>query len=182
MEHFYNKEQFGEDWFTYANLYREMVQKFPSGSTFVEVGSWKGRSSSFMAVEIANSNKEIKFYCVDTWCGSVEHQSNPELPIIFDIFRSNMKPVEDYYTAIKRRSIEAANLFKDKSLEFVFIDASHEYEDVKNDINAWMPKVKPGGVLAGHDYKYEPIKKVVEGQQLKVEERLREDCWVHFVV
>ena len=40
---------------------------------------------------------------------------------------------------------------EDGSLDFVFIDASHEYEHVKADILKWYPKVKNGGVLAGHD-------------------------------
>ena len=182
MEHFYTKEQFGEDWFTYSNLYSEMVKKFPSGSTFVEVGSWKGKSSSFMAVEIASSHKDINFYCVDTWLGSIEHQNNPELPIIFDLFKSNMSPVEKYYTAVRRESLEAAKLFRDKSLDFVFIDASHEYEDVKKDIGAWKPKIKAGGVLAGHDYQHPPIKEAIRYHQLNVEERLKEDCWVYSVI
>lgn len=64
MEHFY--QNIGEDWFTYPNLYKEMVEKSSNGSLFVEVGSWKGRSASFMAVEILNSKKDIKFDCVDT--------------------------------------------------------------------------------------------------------------------
>ena len=50
-----------------------MVNHFTDNSHFVEIGSWKGRSASYMAVEIFNSRKNIKFDCVDTWCGSVEH-------------------------------------------------------------------------------------------------------------
>ena len=71
MNHIYQEEQFGQNWFTYPRLYTEMVTKFPSGSKFVEVGSWKGKSSAYMAVEIANSRKDINFYCVDHWLGSI---------------------------------------------------------------------------------------------------------------
>jgi len=67
MEHFYNT--IGEDWFTYQELYSNMVEYFPDNSLFIEVGSWKGRSTSYMAVEIANSEKNIKFDCIDTWNG-----------------------------------------------------------------------------------------------------------------
>lgn len=150
--HIYHEPQFGEDWFTYANLYKSMVQKFPSGSRFVEIGSWKGKSSSFMAVELANSNKNIEFYCVDTWEGSVEHKDIDNIDLLYYQFTLNMKPVEKYYKSIRASSLEAASLFSDKSLDFVFIDASHEYEDVKKDIQTWLPKIKKGGVLAGHDY------------------------------
>jgi len=150
--HIYHKPQFGEDWFTYPNLYRSIVQESVSGSKFVEVGSWKGKSSAFMAVEIANSNKKIDFYCVDTWEGSSEHKDIENLNELYDQFITNMKTLEQYYKPIRNNSIEASKQFEDESLDFVFIDASHEYEDVKEDIGAWLPKLKPGGTLAGHDY------------------------------
>ena len=49
-------------------------------------------------------------------------------------------------------SIKAAKLIENRSLDLVFIDADHSYQAVKDDIAAWMPKVKIGGVLCGHDY------------------------------
>jgi hypothetical protein len=156
ISHIYNQPQFGEDWFTYPEVYQEMVRRFPSGSKFVEIGSWKGKSSSFMCVEIANSGKQIDFYCVDTFEGSVEHQNNPELPMLYEIFKNNMKPVEEYYRDLKMPSLQAVQQFADESLDFVFIDGSHEYEDIKKDIVAWLPKVKRGGILAGHDYYFPP--------------------------
>lgn len=64
MEHFY-KEINSENWFGYENLYSYVVDKFDSGSHFVEVGVWKGMSACFMAVEITNSGKDIKFDCVE---------------------------------------------------------------------------------------------------------------------
>jgi len=152
MEHFYKK--IGEDWFTYPNLYKSMVERATDFSHFVEVGSWKGRSASFMAVEIANSNKKIKFDCVDTWEGSVEHVDYDVIveKKLYDVFKSNIEPVKFFINPVKMASLDAVNLYEDESLDFVFIDASHEYEDVKNDILAWLPKVKKGGVIAGHDY------------------------------
>jgi hypothetical protein len=59
MEHFYHN--LGEDWFSFQDLYSEMVQRFKGDSHFVEIGSWLGRSSSYMAVEIINSGFDIKF-------------------------------------------------------------------------------------------------------------------------
>ena len=72
MNHFYEQIQ---GWFDFEDLYSDVVKTFPEESHFVEVGSWKGKSASFMAVEIHNSKKQIKFDCVDTWNGSVEHAS-----------------------------------------------------------------------------------------------------------
>lgn len=152
MDHIYEAPQFGENWFTFQKLYSEVVKEFPDGSIFAEVGSWKGKSSAYMAVEIANSNKNIRFYCVDTWEGSVEHKDREDLKSLYDTFISNMAPVENYYTPMQMSSLKAARIFTDEIFDFVFIDASHQYEDVIEDIKAWYPKVKKGGIIAGHDY------------------------------
>jgi hypothetical protein len=184
MNHIHQQIEFGEDWFSYPTLYSNATKRFPSGSKFVEVGSWKGKSSAYMAVEIANSNKDIEFFCVDTWEGSVEHEGMEELTKLYDIFLSNMKPLEQYYFPLKISSLDAAKKFKDESLDFVFIDASHEYEDVKEDIKAWLPKVKPGGILAGHDYYVEGTD-WFPGVKQAVHETLNdfdcsENCWIHY--
>lgn len=152
MEHFY--QNIGEDWFSYPQLYKRIVDNSQDGSHIVEVGSWKGRSAAFMAVEIINSNKKIKFDCVDTWKGSIEHETYDVITEekLYDVFLSNIEPVKHIINPIRMTSIESSKLYKDNSLDFVFIDASHEYEDVKADILSWLPKVKIGGILAGHDY------------------------------
>ena len=58
----------------------------------------------------------------------------------------------DYINPIKMWSADAAPLYEDKSLDFVFIDARHTYDMVILDIESWLPKVKDGGILAGDDY------------------------------
>jgi hypothetical protein len=176
MDHFY--QTIGEDWFTYSNLYRTMVQKYGEGSHFVEIGSWKGRSAAFMGVEIHNSGYNIKFDCVDTWQGSIEHQ-DMDLTSLYDDFLNNIKPVASIINPIKTTSLAASTLHKDGSLDFVFIDASHEYDNVLADVKAWLPKVKEGGVLAGHDYGSEGVNRAIseffEGKNINVSE----DCWIY---
>lgn len=139
--------------FTFPKTYKEQIEQATDGAHFVEIGVYLGKSASFMAVEIANSGKNIKFDCVDTW--SCLPQSVKELNLkntIYKQFIKNMKPVEGYYNAIQLKSKEAALLYEDNSLDFVFIDAHHSFDEVTQDINCWYPKVKIGGTLAGHDY------------------------------
>jgi SAM-dependent methyltransferase len=153
LEHIYQGQEFGEPWFRNEKLYTSIVQKYPSGSKFVEVGCWKGKSSAYMAVEIANSGKEIEFFCVDTWEGSKEHVfSENKTQKIWDIFSQNMSPLSKYYKPIIGRSTDVSQKFENESLDFIYIDASHEYHDVKDDINHWLPKLKRGGIIAGDDY------------------------------
>ena len=178
MKHFY--KDLGEDWFTYPKLYKSVVKKFPTNSHFVEVGVWKGMSASFMAVEIINSGKQIKFDCVDNWA-----IIDPVIPEelyenIWETFQTNIEPVKHIINPVRMISWEAASNYKDESLDFVFIDASHDYESVKKDITAWLPKVKKDGILAGHDYiSFDGVKRAV-GELIGNENvMVIEECWVY---
>ena len=157
IDHYWTDSCFEEGYFTFPRLYSEIVKLFSDDCHFVEVGSWKGRSSAYMAVEIHNSGKKIKFDCVDTWMGSVTedgHQNDTYVKNgnLYEKFLSNIKPVSHVITPVREDSVKAANLYEDGSLDFVFIDADHRYDSVVADIKAWLPKLKNLGVLAGHDY------------------------------
>jgi len=81
-----------EGWFDFDVLYTNIVYHACDNSHFVEVGAWKGKSTSFLAVEIINSGKNIKLDVVDTWEGSSEHrlENNDELYLEF---LKNIEPV-----------------------------------------------------------------------------------------
>jgi len=153
MEHYY---QDVEGWWGEPDVskYKEMVRKFDSGSHFVEIGSFKGKSTACMGVEIINSGKEIKYDQVDTWLGSTEHRGDPSIigGTLFDEFNKNTEKVSHVINPIRLASVEASKLYEDESLDFVFIDAAHDLVNVLKDITSWIPKVKKGGVIAGHDY------------------------------
>jgi hypothetical protein len=199
IKHFWEDSLFEEGYFTFPNLYAEMVRHFPTGSHFVEVGSWKGRSSAFMAVEINNSQKDIRFDCVDTWTGSETedgHQKDQYVKAgtLYEKFLSNTKPVEHIITAKRGDSVKTSQTYEDDSLDFVFIDGDHRYEFVKADIEAWVPKVKSGGIIAGHDYGWcSDVRKAVheffgEGEGVytdrygtgyrSYDDPWREGCWI----
>jgi cephalosporin hydroxylase len=127
-----------------------MVTKHEDGAHFVEVGVFLGKSLSFLAVEIINSGKNIRLDAVDTFEGSPEKEVREKT--LYDNFLQNIEPIKDYINVIKSDSVEAAKQYEDNSLDFVYIDASHHYEYVKADILAWLPKIKAGGYIGGHDY------------------------------
>jgi len=62
---------------------------------------------------------------------------------------------------MKCTSVEAAPAITDGSLDFVFIDAQHTYEACKEDIETWFPKVRPGGFITGHDYRWDGVNRAV---------------------
>jgi len=151
MNHFYKQIQ---GWTTFESLYRKIVKDSPTNSHFVEVGSYKGQSAAFMAVEIINSQKNIRLDCVDMRetekVESTQYYQKQENLVA--TFLQNTWPVLDVIRPIHLSSVEASKLYKDESLDFVFIDAAHDYDNVKLDLESWFPKIKQSGVIAGHDY------------------------------
>ena len=163
MDHFY-EDVYGFSGVDLFALYKKMVSMFDSGSHFVEVGAFLGRSAVFMAVEIINSGKNIKFDCVDHWEGSEEHRDNDKVNLgtLYEDFVENIKPVKGVINPVRGNSIEVSKLYKPNSLDFVFIDASHDESSVKADLASWMIRVKEGGVIAGDDINNEGVANAVK--------------------
>ena len=188
MNHIYQQPQFGEDWFTYADLYSYFVRNLKSGSKIVEIGSWKGKSIAYLAVEIINSGKDIKIDSVDTWRGSPEHQQDVyvKTDTLYNLFLTNISPISHVVKPVRMASVEAAELYEDNSLDVVFLDGCHEYECVREDLPAWYPKVKSGGWFAGHDYIWRhtdplgpPVKRAVDEFKIEIQYISEQLCWVH---
>lgn len=140
-------------WFDWPDIYGSLVAALPTGSHVVEVGAWKGQSAAFFAVELANSGKAIQFDVVDTWQGSEEHASDPDVQSgrLYETFLANLAPVRSFVRPVRKASVEAAATYADGSLDVVFLDGDHDLAAVLADLQAWWPKVKPGGWLLGHD-------------------------------
>ena len=143
-----------EGWFDFESIYKEIVEKSKDVAHFVEIGAWLGKSTSYMAVEIANSGKQIKFDAIDTWEGSKgswdEKDYNLNEP--YQKFLDNIDSIKEFINPIRGWSYDVVDKYEDKSLDFIFIDGAHDYESVKRDIKDWFPKLKKGGTIGGHDY------------------------------
>lgn len=116
-----------------------------------EIGVEKGEHS----LQILQSLNVKLLHCIDPWiefkqCGKDYWGSG----LGENLYQTTCKNLEHFQNVkiIRKLSLEAVKMFQDNSLDFVYIDANHQYESVKADILAWYPKVKVGGVLSGHDY------------------------------
>lgn len=126
-----------------------------AGERWVEIGTWKGRSFSSVALAVPDGCTVL---AVDHWNGSIGEQNtfhaDAEVACV-EFFKTyfaikEMRSKTDlYFNAIG--SLAAARIFPDRSLATVFLDGSHDYESVKADILAWLPKLRKGGLLCGHD-------------------------------
>lgn len=115
----------------------------------VEVGCWYGRTTSVL---LLGAEPDLRLTCVDTFKGSEEHQDELQGHCFRPNFEANLSQFAGRYTIREGMSHEVAATFEDESLDCVWIDAGHGYEDVKRDIKSWTPKLKRGGLLIGHDY------------------------------
>jgi len=130
-----------------------------------EIGVHKGNTTS----KLMASCPALHLIVVDKW-ENITPDPNGEkigcekddMELIKSIFDDRMKSYRRRLTILRGDSSQMADNVKDNSLDFIFIDADHRYEPVKRDIAAWVPKLKPGGLLSGHDISLPGVQKAVE--------------------
>lgn len=129
---------------TFAHLLAEMG---------CNVGAEIGVECGIYSEILCKANPNIDHYAIDAWTaykGYRDHVSQDKLDGFKQITIDRLKPYRA--TIIKGFSMDVVKQFKDNSLDFVYIDGNHEYQQTVNDICEWTKKVKVGGIVAGHDY------------------------------
>jgi len=149
-----------QGWFDFQHVYDEAVRRAKPNARLVEIGAWLGKSTAYLAQAIKDSGKSIELHVVDSWdnCTVSKHNGPSNGGAYANsstkaLFYENMKACAVEATrVIERDSTAAADCFLDESIDFLFLDGDHSPEKVYADLKAWWPKIKPGGLLAGHDF------------------------------
>jgi len=117
--------------------------------TAIEVGVRTGWFSKYIL-----DHTQMQVWAIDPW------ETNPELAknatMCYYECQDRLGRYGNRAQMIKGYSPQEAVNFKDKAVDFIYIDGLHDYESVKKDVEAWWPKIRDGGVLSGHDYN--PVK------------------------
>lgn len=116
----------------------------------VEVGMKSGRNMD----RILNQCPDLIAHGVDCWVPTENYKRWPDSSHAKNE-READQVVAKYPSRLTKHkgfSVPVSEAFEDESVDMVFIDADHSYEGVRADIDSWMPKVKTGGVISGHDY------------------------------
>jgi SAM-dependent methyltransferase len=128
------------------------------GACCVEVGVAFGRGVVFLAELLAaHGNRGANVYGIDPYRLADPADPEGDSPTHYrgalEVIVANASELElDLIHLVREGSLRASAMFTDASLDLVMIDGKHNYRDVKADIKAWMRKVRPGGLLAGHDF------------------------------
>lgn len=159
-----------QGWQCDVNAYREIIKEIRP-SVIIEVGVWKGCSTIAFAEAMKEQQLVGKVIAVDTWLGAIEfwtkhirgiNDDERDLllvngfPSLYYTFISNVvhRNVQDYVIPLPMPSTMAAQLVKYHKVtaDIIHIDASHEFEDVRQDLNAWWSLLRDGGVFIIDDY------------------------------
>jgi predicted O-methyltransferase YrrM len=158
-----------DDFMTLINLAKSVERP---GMQAVEVGSWKGATGG--AIGQVLKENDGKLFCCDPWANAT---CNADHSDILEIFKKNISELEleDNVVIIREQSIDAYKHFEDESLDIVFLDGLHMYNYIAPDIIYFYPKVKKGGIIAGHDLniRYETLN---SEQQKEVDENINVNC------
>lgn len=133
------------------DFFKEILTQLPEAKG-VEVGTFKGEFSKELL-----SIWEGTLYMLDVWRPlgdeyvDASNHANFKNGVYGDAI-NNIKGLDNRGVMIRATSEVGVNIFEDESLDFVYIDANHAYNFVKQDIDLWWPKVKYKGWLCGHDY------------------------------
>ncbi len=128
-----------------------------------EIGVWTGKTTLLLGSAVKEFNGEV--YAIDHFKGQTSldpKKGHPQANFedwsggynIPEILIRNLQvhKIDDVVNVMKSSSIEASKAFNDSFFDFIFIDASHDYDSVKEDLDSWYPKLKIGGIIAGHDF------------------------------
>lgn len=129
----------------------------PKKMSMVEIGVFTGDSTAVFCRAFK------KVTAIDPWQSDIgDITSQCDMQKVFEEFTLKMGPILNL-NVIRDFSYNAVKQYDDETFDMVYIDGSHKYEDVKRDIIDWLPKVKKGGIIAGHDFrdKFKGVKTAV---------------------
>tara|TARA_Y100000114_G_C11681190_1_gene288669 strand:+ start:211 stop:837 length:627 start_codon:yes stop_codon:yes gene_type:complete len=149
-------------WFNYAESYDIIVDQIPDDGKILEIGSFMGRSTHYLATALYNADKQnVKIYALDTFKGSSEHVNLKMPKDFFSVFKENLKFFigRDMVIPMQSRSDDQETIekFEDEFFNYIMVDGAHEYEAVKKDIINWWPKLKSDGAMLGDDFTLESV-------------------------
>jgi hypothetical protein len=144
-------------WFDYEAIFDLMVEEARPGGHIVEVGCWLGKSTCYLGQKAKETGKNLTVWAVDHFRGSDEAPHREFFAQGRNLYAECMRNLDgagllDTVRVLPVESRQGVAALMDIRVESVYLDASHDYNSVWEDILWWKSKIRTGGILAGHDY------------------------------
>ncbi len=193
----YNTKHQIPGWFDFSRFYDAMIARMPDQSQIVEIGTLFGASAAHLVDGLETAGKSSYVHLVDVFdVDEVERSADSNrIAALYGGFRnafnhysqlSNLEGRDKIRVTVHSDdSVVTSHLFDNESLDWVFLDGSHKYEKVKAEIQNYLPKMKSGGYLSGHDITVSRfgVRRAVEGllpvDQIEISD---DGCWLYQVV
>lgn len=158
---------------------QDLINNIPTKGTMIEIGTFTGESTVIFGDHFE------KVIGVDPMLSGYDKNdmaSQCDFNEVFDMFVDRIKEY-DNISLIKKTSDDVVSDFEDESFDFVYIDGIHTYDQVKKDIKNYLPLIKKGGVIGGHDYVkgWSGVIKAVDEVLGKPDKTFKDGSWIKFL-
>lgn len=137
-----------QGWFNHGAQMLALVERHRP-RVCVELGSWQGAS----AIPVARAIRRWRgtLTCVDTWGGDIHESHGTPWMLLHCVRNMTLAGVSGNLRLIPATTQDAAEWWTEP-IDYLYVDADHSYDAVRDDLRAWVPHVKPGGLILGDDY------------------------------
>jgi predicted O-methyltransferase YrrM len=157
----------------------DLIKEIPNKGRMIEIGTFTGESTVIFGdhfKEVIGIDPMLQDYDPE------DATSNFNFSKVLEMF---ILRTENYnnISLVQKTSDDAVNDFTDESFDFVYIDGIHQYQNVLEDIKNYLPKIKKGGVIGGHDYVsgWSGVMKAVDEIFGKPDKTFKDGSWIKFL-
>ncbi len=148
------------------------VRALPDRALVVELGVWQGRSVLALAEACRGTAKRV--FAIDPWAdydegggpvsGYLAQYGVTSFEEVYQAYRAHCRhlALDPWIVTVRAPSVETARTWRHGPVSLVFIDASHHYDAVSADLEAWVPLVRPDGIVCGDDWEWDSVRRAVE--------------------
>jgi predicted O-methyltransferase YrrM len=157
----------------------DLIKEIPNKGRMIEIGTFTGEST----IIFGNHFKEV--IGIDPMLQDYDLQdmtSKFNFNQVLEMFNDRTKEHKNI-SLVQKTSDDAVKDFKDESYDFVYIDGIHQYTNVLSDIKNYLPKIKKGGVIGGHDYTshWKGVKMAVDEVFGQPDKTFKDGSWIKFL-
>lgn len=158
---------------------QDLINNIPNKGTMIEIGTFTGESTVIFGdhfKKVIGIDPMLQDYDVQ------DPTSKFNFNEVLDMFNDRTKDYKNI-SLVQKTSDDAVLDFTDESFDFIYIDGIHQYENVKQDIINYLPKVKKGGVIGGHDYgpHWPGVKQAVDEMFGQPDKVFKDTSWIKFI-